>query len=126
MVLVVKNLPADTGDARDAGSIPGSRRSPGVRNGTPLQYPCLEISVGKGAWQAIGHRATELDTTEQLSTQTHTYVFVYVFVRVCVCTQYCPSLCDHMDYSQPGSSVHGISQARILKWVAISFSRGSS
>ena len=34
--------------------------------------------------------------------------------------------CDPMDYSQPGSSVHGISQARILKWVAISFSKGSS
>ena len=35
-------------------------------------------------------------------------------------------LCDPMDCSPPGSSVHGISQARILKWVAISFSRGSS
>ena len=35
-------------------------------------------------------------------------------------------LCDPMDYSPPGSSVHGILQARILKWVAISFSRGSS
>ena len=38
----------------------------------------------------------------------------------------CPTLCDPMDCSPPGSSVHGISQARILKWVAISFSRGSS
>ena len=36
----------------------------------------------------------------------------------------CPSLWDPMDYSPPGSSVHGISQARILKWVVISFSRG--
>ena len=35
-------------------------------------------------------------------------------------------LCDPMDYSLPGSSVHGISQAKILEWVAISFSRGSS
>ena len=40
--------------------------------------------------------------------------------------QSCPSLCDPMDYSLPGFSVHGISQARILEWVAISFSRGSS
>ena len=37
-----------------------------------------------------------------------------------------PTLCDPMDYSLPGSSVHGILQARILKWVAILFSRGSS
>ena len=38
-------------------------------------------------------------------------------------TQSCPTLCDPMDYSLPGSSVHGIFQTRILKWVAISFSR---
>ena len=37
-----------------------------------------------------------------------------------------PTLCDPMDYSLPGSSVHGIFQARVLEWVAISFSRGSS
>ena len=40
--------------------------------------------------------------------------------------QSCPVLCDPMDRSLPGSSVHGILQARTLKWVAISFSRGSS
>ena len=47
----------------------------------------------------------------------------------CYCylvTQSCPTLCDPMDCSPPGSSVHGISQARILEWVAISSSRGSS
>ena len=41
-------------------------------------------------------------------------------------TQLCPTLCDSMDYSLPGSSVLGILQARILEWVAISLSRGSS
>ena len=41
-------------------------------------------------------------------------------------TQSCPTLCDPTDYSLPGSSVHGILQAIILEWVAISFSRGSS
>ena len=41
-------------------------------------------------------------------------------------TQLCPILCDPVDCSPPGSSVHGILQARILKWVAISYSRGSS
>ena len=42
-----------------------------------------------------------------------------------MCAQLCPTLCDAMDCLS-GSSVHGIFQARILKWVAISFSRGSS
>ena len=40
-------------------------------------------------------------------------------------TQLCPTLCDPMDGSLPGSSIHGILQARVLEWVAISFSRGS-
>ena len=49
---------------------------------------------------------------------------VCVCVYVCVCvTQLCPILCDCMDCSIPGSSIHGIHQARILEWVAIPFSR---
>ena len=45
--------------------------------------------------------------------------------NVCVSvTQLCLTVCDPIDYSPSGSSVHGISQARILEWVAISFSRG--
>ena len=44
VVLVVKNLPANAGSARDGGLIPGSGRSPGVGNGNPLQYSCLEKS----------------------------------------------------------------------------------
>ena len=59
---------------------------------------------------------------------------VCVCVCVCVClkkvrvlvSQLCPTFCDPMDYSLPGSSVHGILQARILKWIAILFSRRSS
>ena len=47
-------------------------------------------------------------------------------VSACVCTQPCPSLCDPVDCSPQGSSVHEIFQARILEWVAIAFSRGSS
>ena len=49
-------------------------------------------------------------------------------VCVCVCsvTQLCPSVCDRMDCSLPGSSVHGIYQARLLEWVAMPSSRGSS
>ena len=44
----------------------------------------------------------------------------------CLGAQSCPILCNPMDCSPPGSSVHGISQARILEWIAISFSKGSS
>ena len=47
---MIKNLPANAGDIRDLGVIPGSRRSPGVGNGNPLQYSCLENSVGRGFW----------------------------------------------------------------------------
>ena len=56
---------------------------------------------------------------------TETYVANFL-KRVCVCVQSYLTLCDPMDYSLPGSSVHGILQVRILEWVAISSSRGSS
>ena len=49
-----------------------------------------------------------------------------VSVRLVLVTQSCPTFCNPMDYSPPGSSVHGISQVRILEWVAISSSGGSS
>ena len=67
-------------------------------------------------------------------TDNHTPVYLCLCVCVCVCifvcsclvTQSCPTLCDFMDCSPPGSSVHRIFQARILEWVAISSSRESS
>ena len=49
---MVKNLPANAGDIKDMGSIPGSGRSPGKGNGNPLQYRCLENPMDRGAWQA--------------------------------------------------------------------------
>ena len=54
-VLVVKNLPANAGDIRDAGLIPVLGRSPGVGNGHPLQYSCLENPMDRGAWWATVH-----------------------------------------------------------------------
>ena len=56
---MVKNLPANAGDARDIGLIPGLRRSPEVGNGKPLQYSCLENSVEGGAWRATVHEASK-------------------------------------------------------------------
>ena len=55
VALVVKNLPANAGDSRDAGSIPWLARSPGVENGNPLQYSCLENSMDRRAWWATVH-----------------------------------------------------------------------
>ena len=46
---MVKNLPANAGDERDLGLIPGLGRSPGGENGTPRQYSCLENSMDRGA-----------------------------------------------------------------------------
>ena len=52
--------------------------------------------------------------------------FSLLWCVLCSATQSCPTLCDPMDFNPPGSSVHGILQAKILRWVAISFSRASS
>ena len=52
---MVKNPPANAGDIRDMGSFPGSGRSPGEGNGSPLQYSCLENPMDRGAWQAVVH-----------------------------------------------------------------------
>ena len=59
---VVKNPPASAGDTRDASSVPGSGRSPGVGNGNPLQYSCLGNSMDRGVWWAIVHGVTKSQT----------------------------------------------------------------
>ena len=56
---LVKNPPANAGDVRDAGVILGSGRSPGVGNGTPLQYSCLKNHMDRGAWRTIVHGAAK-------------------------------------------------------------------
>ena len=69
MALVVKNLPADAGDAGDMDSIPGSGRSPGGGHSNPLQYSCLENPMNREAWQATVHRVTKSQTRlKQLGT----------------------------------------------------------
>ena len=52
---MIKNLPANAGDVRDAGSIPGSGRSSGGGHGNPLQCFCLESPKDRGTWWAIVH-----------------------------------------------------------------------
>ena len=54
---MVKNPPANAGDMRDAGVILGLGKTPGEGSGNPLQYPCLDNSMDRGAWRAIVHKA---------------------------------------------------------------------
>ena len=61
---MVRNSPANAGEPRDAGSIPGLGRSPGEGPGNPLQYSCLEKPIDRGAWQVTAHGVAELDTAE--------------------------------------------------------------
>ena len=61
-VLVVKNSSANAGDARDAGSILESERSPEEGNGNPLQCSCLENPMDRGAWRAMVNRVTHGQT----------------------------------------------------------------
>ena len=83
VALVVKTLPANAGDIRDSSLIPGSGRSPGGGHGNPLWYSCLENPMDRGAW-----RATTAAAAKSL--------------------QLCPTLCDPIDGSPPGSPVPGI------------------
>ena len=75
-------------------------------------------------WKEISQRARQ----EYVQVKEIAYKKSWIWKCVCVCevAQSCPTLCDPVDCSPPGSSVHGILQARILEWIAISFSRGSS
>ena len=160
--VVKKNPPANSGDARDVGSVPGLERSPGVGNGNPLQY----FLPGKfhGQRNLVGYSPRGRKNSDM---REHT--LIHIVALQCYVNFFCiakwihstythtPSvfgilsrlgrhgahrrvlwaiewrvkkplspvqLCNPMEYSLPGSSVHGILQARLLEWVAVPFSRG--
>ena len=94
----------------------GQEDSPGEGNCNPLQYSCLGNPMDRRAWRATVDGVTQSWT--RLSTHRH---ILFEFSSV---SQSCLTLCDPTDSSPPGCSVHGISQARLLQWAAISFSRG--
>ena len=79
---MVKNPPANAGDIRDAGLIPGLGRSPGGGHGNPFQYSCLENLHGQ--WSLAGYSpwdCTESDMTEQLSTVQDFSALPYFLVK---------------------------------------------
>ena len=61
---MVKKPPANAGDIRDLGSIPGWGISPGGGHSNPLQYSCLENPMDRGAWRATVYKVADLDMTE--------------------------------------------------------------
>ena len=69
---MVKNPPANAGDVRDAGSIPGTGRSPGKGNGNPLKYSCLENPMNGGIWRAMVQRVAKNQT--QIAQHSHTHL----------------------------------------------------
>ena len=78
--------PANAGDTRDEGVIPGSGRSPEVGNSNPLQYSCLENPRDRGAWRATVHEVTKSQTRlKQISIHAfHTYVYVIACMHACM------------------------------------------
>ena len=69
---MVKNLPANAGDIREVGSIPGLGRSPGGGHGNPLQYSCLENPMDRGAWWVTSEGAKSQIQLKRLSTYAET------------------------------------------------------
>ena len=85
MALVVKNPPANAGDVRDEGSIPRSGRTPGIGNGNPLPYSCLENPRDWGAWGAAicgvtqsRTRLTRLSSKHIFYINMHTYRYMHI------------------------------------------------
>ena len=75
VALVIKNPPTNAGNTGEVCLIPGSGRSPGERNGTPLQYSCLENFMGRGAcWATIHGSTVGHDWTTAYTQHTHTLI----------------------------------------------------
>ena len=108
---MVKNLPANAGDVRDVGLLPGSGRSPGEGNGNPFQYSCLNNPMDRGAWQATVHRLTKSQTRLK-GLSMHIGISLLNSFVLCLAAQLCPILCDPVDCSPPGSSIHGGSSGK--------------
>ena len=105
-------------------------------------FPRLAITKYRDPCSTLGISVTSSHCLYYLSNENDIYVYIHIYstcIHACTCvctrmciyahtrlscflTKLCPTLCDPMDCSLPGFSIHGIFQARILEWVAISFS----
>jgi len=106
---------------RETGSTPGLGRSPGVGNGNPLQYSWLENSTDRGAWQTTVHGVAKSLT--RLDTHTHTHTRHSVPAVSAPCRQDLALSCWCVLVTCQAPLSTEFSQARILEWVAIPFSR---
>ena len=85
-----------------------------------LAQNCCPLSFAPFDTELASRLLCHLDLTSSFSLSLYTILILNLCVLT---TQSCPTLCDRLDYSPPRASVHGILQARILEWVALSFSR---
>ena len=123
--LVVRNSPVNVGVLIDTVSIPGSGRSPGRGYGNPLQHFCPENPMDRGAWWATVSPWDHTESSGLAHVHAGLSLDLTTVTYVITCSVMSDSL-DTMDYRPPGSSIHGIFQARILEWAATFYSRGSS
>ena len=104
---------------------PWVRKIPGKSECNPFQSSCLENPMDREGWWAAVHGFAKGQTRlKHLSMCTHTHT--HLFIVAVKSLSHVQLFYNPMDCSLPGSSVHGVSQARVLEWAAISFARGSS
>ena len=100
---MVKNLPVNAEDIRNASLIPGLKRSLGEGNSKPLQYSCLENSTDRGAWWATVHRVarsrTQLSNLGHVHVLTHTHTHTHTHLERLTCksinSHTCIDVCMH-------------------------------
>ena len=97
---VVKNPPANAGDLRDVGLIPGSGGSAGGRHGSPLQYSSLENPMDRGAWWATVHRVAR-SRTRLKQCSTHTQDEVQIFISPTDFYHFPPFYCEKQQNEYP-------------------------
>ena len=138
---------SDACSAEDPGSIPALGRSPGGGHGNPFQYSCLGTEEPGGLQSMGSQRVRHNWATKHSLHLYHGQSFTFFIILLCLWKHHTERivqksimtsgvcmlsrfsrvwLCDPVDCSLPGFSVHGIPQARMVEWVAISSSRGSS
>ena len=124
----MRSFQSKCGQARPSGNCRGRSfpTPPGVNSAPQHPLACGCITPVTCVFSLCLHIFTLLRRSVSTFPLLRRMPSFWIRVQTHAHTQSCPTLCDPMDCSPPGFSVHGILQARVLEWVAISFSRGSS